>query len=325
MRCVLGVDSGGTKSDVLLVRDDGIVLGHGYVDYRDPASGRDTLGSGRSLQSVTQAIQQALGHTTCDELYYSSVCHTHPPDIVPSDCAREIKFERIYETDPAFALAGVDAGIVVLAGTGALVHGRTRDGRHVRMDGVGPYLGDFGSGFHIGQLALRAVARSVMHPRHATMLPPMIYEQLNLAEKKYPFGNLLEYMLKAHDRAEIAGFARLVNTAAEAGDQVAINILHEAAASIAETVFDAVDRLQIAEEDYPLVASGSVATHSRIYWEHLSELVHGFAPRLTPIRPELPSVVGLALLTLRKLAVPDPDAMQRNLFRTAREALGMQN
>ncbi len=94
---------------------------------------------------------------------------------------------------------------------------------------------------------------------------------------------------------------------------------------MAVTVCDAVDRMGIREEAYPLVASGSIATCSRIFWDHLSAQVLDFAPHLTPVCPEFPPVVGVALITLRKLAAADPELMQLNLFRTARAALGMQN
>ncbi len=174
MRCVLGLDSGGSKSDALLVRDDGIVLGHGYADYRDPASGRGVLGSGRSDATVSLAIAQAFGEFYCDELYFSTVSKTDPKAVMPEDRVKHLCCDVIYESEPAFALAGTKVGIAVVAGTGAMVQVVTRDGRAARFDGLVPMLGDFGSGYHIGQLTLRALARAMMHPRHATMLDEMV-------------------------------------------------------------------------------------------------------------------------------------------------------
>jgi len=325
MRCVLGIDAGGSKSDVLLVRDDGMVLGHGYVDYSDPASGRSKLGSGRSVASVSKAVRQAVGQRTFDELYLSSVTTLDPYAVVPDNCAKTIENEYVYEADPAFALVGATAGIVVVAGTGAMVHVRTHDGRGGRYDGLGPLMGDFGSGFYIGMLTLRAVARSVIHPRHATALTEAVTAHFGFTEAKWPVYQLVQYMIEPRDRAEIAGIARVTDETAEAGDPVAIAILHEAAAAMAETITDAVDVLGIAEEEYPLVASGSIATHSRIYWEHLSAILRERAPHLHPVKPELPPVVGVALITLRKLAAADPDTLQQNLFHSYREVLGLQN
>lgn len=51
---------------------------------------------------------------------------------------------------------GGGPGVVLLAGTGSIALGRTARGRWVRAGGLGPLLGDEGSGFWIGREWLRA-------------------------------------------------------------------------------------------------------------------------------------------------------------------------
>jgi N-acetylglucosamine kinase-like BadF-type ATPase len=60
------------------------------------------------------------------------------------------------------------AGILVLAGTGSLVLGRTARGRWARAGGLGPLLGDEGSGFWIGREWLRARRGPLAQRRLAT-------------------------------------------------------------------------------------------------------------------------------------------------------------
>lgn len=60
------------------------------------------------------------------------------------------------------------AGILVLAGTGSIVLGRTARGRWARAGGLGPLLGDEGSGFWIGRAWLRARAGAARQRRFAT-------------------------------------------------------------------------------------------------------------------------------------------------------------
>ena len=60
------------------------------------------------------------------------------------------------------------AGILVLAGTGSIVLGRTAHGRWARAGGLGPLLGDDGSAFWIGRAWLRARAGAVTQRRLAT-------------------------------------------------------------------------------------------------------------------------------------------------------------
>jgi N-acetylglucosamine kinase-like BadF-type ATPase len=50
-------------------------------------------------------------------------------------------------------------GVLVLSGTGSIVIGRSADGRWARAGGLGPLLGDEGSGFWLGQQWLRLTTR----------------------------------------------------------------------------------------------------------------------------------------------------------------------
>src|ERR671935_277939 len=54
---------------------------------------------------------------------------------------------------------GVGAGVLILAGTGSIVIGRDRRGRWARAGGLGPLLGDEGSGFWLGRAWLRATTQ----------------------------------------------------------------------------------------------------------------------------------------------------------------------
>lgn len=54
---------------------------------------------------------------------------------------------------------GDRAGLLVLAGTGSIVVGRDARGRAARAGGLGPLLGDEGSGFWLGREWLRIVTR----------------------------------------------------------------------------------------------------------------------------------------------------------------------
>lgn len=72
--------------------------------------------------------------------------------------AREIRV--ISDAEAAYLGAlGMLPGLLVLAGTGSIVLGRTRRGRWVRCGGLGPLLGDEGSAFWIGREWLRATTR----------------------------------------------------------------------------------------------------------------------------------------------------------------------
>lgn len=294
---ILGVDAGGTKSEALLADTAGRVIGYGLCTFTDPSSGRGPGGSGRTGDSVRTAVSRALkdfrGSLTGDLLIIGR--GRLPEGAVPSGMFRTVRHRAVSEQDAALALAGSSVGVVALAGTGAFVFGRTEDGRELLLDAFGPLLGDAGSAFDIGLRALRKTARASWHPRHATSLDGPLQRACASHVGGHARFDLVSYMLAYRDRSEIASLARIVDEHAEAGDAVACSVLREAADEISETLYDVVERLEIRNAELPLVAAGSVARKSRLYWERLCSRAREFAPLLRPVVPEVPDVVGMVL------------------------------
>jgi glucosamine kinase len=315
-RLILAVDTGGTKCDALLARDDGMALGFGRCDHRRTVGGNHRGGRGRSEEAIRAAVRDALATAPpCTEL----LCTTAMP--IPADLLKALGHPRVVpagwsEWQAALAQAGEACGVVTLSGTGALVVGLTPDGRAQHFDGLGPLLGDYGSGFYIGHLAAKAAARAPWGPRHHTSLAAAIPEALAAHTPDPSAFDLVGFMLSNPDRSEVASLATVVDREAEAGDAVARAILHEAADSMSETVRDLVEALSIAGEPLPMVGTGSVATRCRIFWERLCERVGGFAPNLRPVRLDGPAVLGVALCVLLGLDSANREQCRYNLFRT---------
>jgi len=319
---ILAVDSGGTKCDALLARDDGRVARRQRVSWNDPASSSTVVGGGRSLSAISQAIRTVLGDVVCRELHVAGV--SHRLEQVLELCGRHaaiIKAYHVHEGDPSYALCEQTWGVVAIAGTGAVIQMRARDGSSFRLDGLGPYLGDYGGAFHIGMQAIRAVGRFEWAPRYHTSLVEPVFDALGLLNSEPPRAHkLLVYMIRPPaDRAVIASLARVVDEQARAGDQVARTILHDAATAMAETILCVVERAGCLQEPCPLIGHGSVAQHSAIFWDHLCARVRAYAPNIAPMLPPFPPVVGAALIALRRLDPDNYPALREALFASARE------
>lgn len=328
MRCVLAVDAGGSKCDALLVHEDGSILGSGHVDVADPESGRSFSGSGRSGRTRMLAIRKALGEHDIDELSVIGVSVNIPEHSVNPRRIKCLRLLTCGETTPAFMLAGEATGMVVLAGTGAVVMGYLGPDRYVFLDGLGPILGDFGGGYYIGMQALRAAAKVAWHPRHQTSLGLAIPNALDLtADNRHSIvGRLVRYVnFEQHDRGEIARLAHIVDQEARAGDVIARGILAQAAAVTAETVWDVADRLQILEDSYPFIGMGSVAVKSDIYWQALCARVAEFAPRFHFMRTDLPPVVGMALIALQEILGTGNEPREKVLQQARELYIGQSN
>lgn len=336
-RAVLAIDPGGSKCDAALVTDKGTVVG--YVHGRQPGL------SGRSLELARATCTQAIGQHTFDELHVASYSSTLPPDFIDPGHARQVRAWPLTQTQGPLALAGETAGVVAVAGTGALVSARTRRGRTLALDGLGPVLGDFGSGYSIGLQALRATARAALHPGHHTSLKERVFTACELLMRDAPrhlpqtqgdskaaaaqetklspsndsdrLRRLVTFSLMPQDRSALASLAKIVDEEARKGDAQAIRLLQDAATAIGQTVYDLLDQLQMTREEYVLVGTGSVAMNSDVFWGHLCRLLQERAPRLTPTRCPAAPVLGNALCVLRELRPESTGAIRKTLLATA--------
>jgi N-acetylglucosamine kinase len=214
----------------------------------------------------------------------------------------------------ALAAVGEPWGMVVLAGTGSFVHARTPSGRRLHFGALGPLLGDYGSGYEIGLAALRAAFASHWTASRETSLasavpPGLGVEDLNLV------------YIQGLDRRSIASLARVVDEQAEAGDRIAAAILRQAADDLFALVQDMLEETGLAGQEFPLVAAGSVAVKSRLWWERMCERVAEIAPGARPVTPRLMMVAGAALIALRRMGVAWTPEVLENLERTQNEFL----
>ncbi|HOF88004.1 MAG TPA: BadF/BadG/BcrA/BcrD ATPase family protein [Armatimonadota bacterium] len=322
MRCVLGIDGGGSKCDALLVREDGVALGWGHADVRDPRAGKAWQGSGRSQKTISLAGYLALKRldgTRCDDLHISSVSGWLPLGFWRRQQVGDVHVHVVQEYEAALTLIGEEYGAVALAGTGALIHIRARDDRRIHLDGLGPFLGDRGGGHQVGYHALRAASIAQWGPRHATTLEERVYQSLEFTRRN-PGGYSLIGIFEKKDRAEIAALAKIVDEEAEAGDRIAREILERAAGDLAETFADAVAHLGVADDAYAIACTGGMM-RSRIYFEHFCRRAANSAPGFTPVRSDLPAVAGIALPTLYAVSGADPKTLYANLHASVADAM----
>jgi N-acetylglucosamine kinase-like BadF-type ATPase len=296
MRHFLAVDGGGSKTDAVLMDETGTVLGwgrggpvHGY--YSTPEEVR---------ASYSQAVAGALDGRTPSNLVVAGLPHGR--DIMARACSPITEFEHLHcgEVDTAFASVQREWGMVTLSGTGSFAHGRTPDGDSRHFGGTGPILGDHGSAYQIGLYGLRAAFASRWTEARRTSLETEIPKVYGLADLQAVFHRVYGEGLS---RREIASAARTVDEQAEAGDRVALGCVQGAADEFAALVFDVISELHFQDLAFPMIAVGSVAQNSRLWWARLCERVLAVAPQAEPIIPAVRPVIGAALLALKHAGI----------------------
>lgn len=140
---------------------------------------------------------------------------------------------------------GGEPGTMLVAGTGAVAFGVSSTGEVKIVDGLGPELGDHGSGYWIGRAGLRAALRveretaleAAAAERFGQLSPPAW-----LAAQPQPL-------------AAVASFAPTVLDAAQAGDPVALEIAEGATRYLARTAREA------SSEEAAVCVLGGLTSH----------------------------------------------------------------
>jgi N-acetylglucosamine kinase-like BadF-type ATPase len=294
-RLALGVDGGGTKSDAVLIDETGNVLAFG----RGGSVHSLYIGSHAAYENYAESIREALKGRELQTLWVAGASprvFEHAGIEIP-----EARFIHAHEHTMALAMALETHGIVVLAGTGSFVSATGPDGERLTLDGLGPVLGDCGSGYQIGLAGMRAAMASSWATERKTALEALVPQELEVTT----LHDIFDLVYTQHiGRSRIASVAKAVLRAAEDGDAVARNIILQAADDISDVLENLIRRLSLEKCDWPMVASGGIAQNCEMYWARVCERAKKIAPHLRPTCPKVRPCVGAALLALREMGVP---------------------
>jgi N-acetylglucosamine kinase-like BadF-type ATPase len=161
--------------------------------------------------------------------------------------------------DAELLLSGLEAavGVALIAGTGSIALGCDAHGATTRAGGWGHILGDEGSGYEIGRLALQAATRAADGREGPTILLERILAYWNLDMAS----DLIGRVYQDEDVAEISRLSALVFATARAGDQAAQKIIKHAAGELALAATTVCNVLDFGGERVPLALGGGLLIH----------------------------------------------------------------
>jgi N-acetylglucosamine kinase-like BadF-type ATPase len=156
MNFKIGVDGGGTKTELILVDPAGTVLARHLAPGCNPSQ----VGPEQARAVLVDSLQALCSKLPAGSVQSTLLCMAGSPDFWRETAAALAGFGRITTTDdslPVLELAtGGAPGLVLHAGTGSFVAARAPDGSIHYAGGLGWKLGDPGSGFDLGRRAIAA-------------------------------------------------------------------------------------------------------------------------------------------------------------------------
>lgn len=161
--------------------------------------------------------------------------------------------------------------VVVIAGTGSAVLGRTAPLELARAGGFGPVIGDPGSAYDIGR---RAVAACFQKHLNSEAFP--LGEQI-LESFEWKFNELFDQS-RAQPGAVFAKIFPVVASAAESGDVAARKLLVGAARDLQELAREVIEKLKLQGVNFFLAKTGGVFKGSAFLNAQFDSLIRERAP-----------------------------------------------
>ena len=116
--------------------------------------------------------------------------------------------------------------------------------------------------------------------------------------------------------SEIASLSTLVSRAAEAGDEVALEILRQKGQVLGELVVSAASRLGMLDTAFGVSLNGGVFNAGAPMLGPLEERIHEAAPRARIVEPRLTPACGAVVLLLERANVDVDDRIVANIRRS---------
>jgi N-acetylglucosamine kinase-like BadF-type ATPase len=298
---VLGIDAGATKTDCFLADETGEIL----CRARGPGANLQICGEDEVEGVLGSVIDEALSGRAAGAdalcIGIAGADRQHETLVVKSILERIGRSRsNLVTNDAVIALvagAGERYGVVLTVGTGATGYGINRAGKVARAGGWGYLFGDEGSAYWMGLRTLQAVARAADGRGRKTLLTPRVLDSLGVSSPE----SLIPRVYRQHAREEVARLARVVQEAADLGDEAAQEILDEASRELVRSAESVIGKLEMAGEPFRLVLAGGLWKAAPVLRDEVSRLLSMIAPRAVVQELRVDAAVGAIQLALESL------------------------
>jgi glucosamine kinase len=295
MAFFLAVDAGGTKTDFVLADEQ-----HELARARSGSIKRMRVDAATAQRNLEQALSDLTTQTGVSMDAIACTCVGVAGESVPlvADWIREefathVSGELLLLGDVEIALDAAfpgASGVLVLAGTGSNVAGRSADGAVTTAGGWGPALSDQGSGHRIGSEALRAIFLALDEEKPTILL--------NAVMRLWELDSISDLVDYANRRPspDFSRLAEIVLSCAQQGDAVALSVLHHEGRALAHLASLVIRRLQRSGPELgwapPVAFAGSILAKIAPVRETLIETLQREFPALVAMPGVVDPLLG---------------------------------
>jgi N-acetylglucosamine kinase-like BadF-type ATPase len=261
MSFFLALDAGGTKTDYVLADET-----RELARVRTGTIKRLRVNAATASQNLESALAQLSAQTGISLASITRTCIGTAGESVPlvrdwlqASFSARVGGGLLILSDVEIALEAAfpgGAGVLVLAGTGSNVLGRSNGGLLITAGGWGPALADQGSGYRIGLESLRAIFLAKDEGRQ-TLLLPAVMEFWQLSS----LGGLVEHA-NSVPAPDFSKLTEVVVGCAEQKDEVALSVLRQQGEELAYLVRLVIRRLRVVSKEHewtpPIAFTGSI-------------------------------------------------------------------
>ncbi len=297
----LGVDAGGSKTRAVVMDENSQIKAEAFGG---PANYHN-IGLDEVKQNVLRTIENALSKAFLKEstITWCGIGITAldtPKDFIrlqetlTSDQLGWLKNKITLVNDTKIGLYSgtLPPGIVVICGTGSNVYGKNAHGDEALAGNWGYFLGDNGSGFVLAKRMFQTVVEAYEGIAEATILTEKLGQKIGVASPEDISDWYNETQPTVH---MVSDFAPLVIETAEAGDDVARELVESTIAVHGKALMSVVKRLKMEDEYIRVVIVGGLF-ESRFFRAVFEGHVTALLKRVRIVKPLVSPAVGAAIL-----------------------------
>lgn len=305
----LGVDGGGTKTEFLIIDEDGREMG--FVrklscHYKQTSleNFKEIINSG--IIEVCKKANIKLSDINFSVFGVPGYGEIEKDKIIIENIIEKVldsdKYKIVNDVEVGWAGSlGCKAGINIVAGTGSIAYGRDKKANSERTGGWGHHCGDEGSAYWLGKKLIEVFTKQSDGRMERAELYNIVKRELNI-EKDFEILDILlnEYNM---ERNKIARLSLILYKAVEENDKFAKEIYDEAAYEYFLMIKSLIDKLEFDRNEKIIVSySGGVFNSKEYILEPLKKYISNLDFNIIIKEPLLKPISGAVLMAFKEIS-----------------------